>query len=66
MTEEYRRFLALVASADEPLWPPDTIDRAWRLHVTRSADYARFCRQAFGRFLHRQPPADEGARSAAC
>ena len=23
MTEEYRRFLALVASADEPLWPPD-------------------------------------------
>ena len=47
--------LAQVAGAQA--CPSDDVDKAWHLHITRSADYARFCREVFGRFLHHHPAA---------
>lgn len=55
VVREYRRFLVLTQVAGAPACPSDDVDQAWHLHITRTADYARFCTDAFGRFLHHQP-----------
>jgi hypothetical protein len=55
VVREYRRFLALAALARDPVCPSEDVDEAWHLHITRTADYARFCGEHLGRFLHHQP-----------
>ena len=65
VVREYRRFLVLTQVADGQVCPSDDVDQAWHLHITRTADYERFCRDVFGRFLHHRPAAagaDEHAR----
>lgn len=60
MVREYRRFLVLTQVAGQPVCPSDDVDQAWHLHITRTADYERFCREALGQFLHHRP-AEAGA-----
>ena len=55
VVREYRRFLVLTQVAGEPVCPSDDVDRAWHLHITRTADYARWCEQLFDGFLHHVP-----------
>jgi uncharacterized protein (TIGR04222 family) len=55
VVREYRRFLVLTQVAAATVCPSDDVDRAWHLHITRTADYERFCSDVFGRFLHHQP-----------
>lgn len=57
VVREYRRFLVLTQVAGSPVCPSDDVDQAWHLHITRTADYERFCREALGRFLHHHPAA---------
>jgi hypothetical protein len=45
----------LTQVAGTQVCPSDDVDLAWRLHITRTADYERFCRDVFGRFLHHRP-----------
>jgi len=55
VVREYRRFLVLTQVAGTPVCPSDDVDQAWHLHLTRTADYERFCREVLGRFLHHRP-----------
>ncbi len=56
---EYRRFLALVATGDEPLTPSDAVDQAWHLHMVHSRDYWHgLCRDIVGRDIHHTPGGD--------
>ena len=57
VVREYRRFLVLTQVAGVQVCPSDDVDQAWHLHVTRTADYERFCREVFGRFVHHHPAA---------
>ena len=57
VVREYRRFLVLTQVAGVQVCPSDDVDQAWHLHITRTADYERFCREVFGRFLHHHPAA---------
>ena len=50
----------LTQVAGTPVCPSDDVDQAWHLHITRTADYERFCREVPGRFLHHHP-AESGA-----
>ena len=52
---EYRRFLVLTQVAGQPVSPSHDVDEAWHLHLSRTTDYERVCREAFGRFLHHEP-----------
>ena len=45
----------LTQVAGTPVCPSDDVDQAWHLHITRTADYERFCREVFGRFVHHRP-----------
>ncbi|MBW8735539.1 MAG: hypothetical protein JF571_14800, partial [Asticcacaulis sp.] len=45
----------LTQVAGQPVCPSDDVDQAWHLHITRTADYERFCREALGQFLHHRP-----------
>ena len=57
VVREYRRFLVLTQVAGTQVCPSDDVDQAWHLHITRTADYERFCRDVFGHFLHHHPAA---------
>jgi len=68
VADEYRRFLVLTQLSAEPVCPSDEVDQAWHLHITRTADYARFCAALPGGFLHHVPAragADERERHRA-
>lgn len=68
VAQEYRRFLVLTQVSADPVCPSDEVDQAWHLHITRTADYARFCAALPGGFLHHVPArtgADERERHRA-
>ena len=66
---EYRRFLFLAATADEPVTPSDAVDQAWHLHLAYSRSYwIDLCGGIIGRPLHHGPTAggaEEDSRYAA-
>ena len=47
----------LTQVAGSQVCPSDDVDQAWHLHITRTADYQRFCHEVFGRFVHHRPAA---------
>src|SRR3712207_3180742 len=49
------RFLDLCADAAEPLAPSKTVDEAWHEFVLFTREYAAFCEERYGRFLHHDP-----------
>lgn len=49
---EYRKFLYLTQTAGVMVCPSDEVDQAWHLHLTQTQDYARFCKEVLGSFLH--------------
>lgn len=59
VTNEYRRFLYLAATAGFEVTPSRTVDEAWHLHL-RSRHYREvLCRQILGRPLDHRPAAGE-------
>jgi hypothetical protein len=60
-------FLAVSATTDEPLSPSPLVDHGWHEFILHTVDYARFCEQIAGRFLHHVPtdPDDPNATGEA-
>lgn len=48
-------FLATCATTDFPLSPSDNVDIGWHTFVLHTRDYADFCHQVAGRFIHHVP-----------
>ncbi len=65
VVREDRRFLVLAQVAGAPVGPSDHVDRAWRLHLTRSADYERFCVAALGAVVPPSPLPERGGATLA-
>ena len=59
--QDMLRFLTLCDQRDEQgkglpfLAPPEAIDVAWHHFILFTEDYAVFCTQYFGRFIHHRP-----------
>jgi hypothetical protein len=47
--------MALCASTTLPLAPPRIVDQAWHHFILQTQDYARFCDEYCGRYIHHQP-----------
>jgi hypothetical protein len=52
---ELVRFLDACDEAALPLAPSKKVDRAWHEFVLHTRDYAAFCEERYGRFLHHDP-----------
>ncbi|MFH9421234.1 glycine-rich domain-containing protein [Streptomyces sp. NPDC017529] len=48
-------FLASVGGTDIPLVPSDDVDKGLHAFILHTREYARFCEQNSGRFLHHTP-----------
>ena len=56
MVFEYRRFLLLLATSDEPLTPSDQVDQAWHLHLAYTESYWQdLCHGVLQQRLHHGP-----------
>jgi hypothetical protein len=56
VTDEYRKFLLLAATAPDPVTPSRAVDEAWHLHLTYTRSYwDRLCGELLGRPLHHDP-----------
>lgn len=62
---EYRRFIALAATAPHPVTPSDEVDQAWHLHLAYTRSYwDDLCGDLLGRPLHHGPTAGGDAEAA--
>lgn len=58
---EFRRFLALICLGNSGLaMMSGAVDEIWHAFILHTRDYAEFCQQVRGRFIHHQP-ASEGS-----
>jgi hypothetical protein len=65
---ELRRFFKLIALGYESVgMTSETVDEAWHTLILHTAEYANFCDDVFGRFIHHRPmtPEDDGGPAAA-
>lgn len=53
--EEYRRFLFLTLTREEPIVPTTFIDSVWHAHILDTAKYREDCQDVFGFFLDHFP-----------
>jgi hypothetical protein len=53
--DDTKRFLYLCADSNVPMTPPPSIDECWHHFILFTKDYASFCDQHFGVFLHHRP-----------
>lgn len=60
--EDVKRFIALCANTARPIAPPRIIDQGWHQFILLTRDYAKFCDNYCGRYIHHQP-ADPFERS---
>lgn len=56
VVDEYKRFIALAATAPHPVTPSEHIDQAWHLHLAYTDSYwTRMCGQVVGRPINHNP-----------
>lgn len=53
--DEMKKFLYLCATNDGAMAPPEDIDEIWHNFILFTGDYADYCRNKVGIFLHHQP-----------
>lgn len=53
--EDVKRFLALCVSTPQSLAPTKTLDKGWHAFILFTKDYAQFCKDYCGRYVHHQP-----------
>ena len=53
--EDMKRFLYLCAVNEGAMAPPEEIDEIWHNFILFTGDYADFCNETVGFFLHHQP-----------
>jgi hypothetical protein len=66
VTDEYRRFLYLAATAGFEVTPSRTVDEAWHLHLRWRHYEEVLCRQILGRPLDHRPAAGDPADQERC
>lgn len=61
--EDTKLFLFLCAKSRAPLSPNEILDFGWHEFLLFTQDYAAFCKEHFGFFIHHRPhkPGDESA-----
>lgn len=52
---EYKKFMFLCMTAPNGASPSETVDECWHLHLTFTANYAAFCQETAGKFIHHTP-----------
>jgi hypothetical protein len=52
---EMLKFLDVCAHAKRTVSPPARVDGAWHCFILFTRDYAAYCQQRFGRFIHHEP-----------
>lgn len=52
---QYKRFLFMAATMDQPFVPTDDIDEFWHTHILDTQKYTEDCQNVFGYFLHHFP-----------
>ena len=57
--QEVVKFLYLIAYFEKKLTPSEPVDKAWHEFILSTREYARFCEEHFGRFIHHSPGGDE-------
>lgn len=57
VVEEYKKFLYLCQVCDFGCVPSKAIDEAWHMHILRTTNYSKMCKDLFGKFLHHAPTA---------
>ncbi len=50
-----RQFLEVAASVPVSVSPSIPIDAGWHAFILHTKDYAEYCQEQFGRFIHHQP-----------
>lgn len=56
--DELKEFLAEVAVAANRIEPPSKdVDQMWHTFLLFTRDYAEFCKESFGKFIHHSPQA---------
>ncbi|MEK7584385.1 MAG: hypothetical protein AAB490_04000, partial [Patescibacteria group bacterium] len=59
MIEEYRKYMGVViAFPGEAHAMSTAVDPAWHAHIIDTRDYAAFCEEVHGRFIHHQISVD--------
>ena len=53
--EDVKKFIALCAPTSSPLGLSKRIDQAWHMFILITRDYARFCAEYCGRYIHHEP-----------
>ena len=56
-------FLDDSAGSNGPRRPSPLVDRAWHTFILHTRDYAQFCQDRFGRFIHHVPEPGSSAAS---
>ncbi|MFD9161514.1 glycine-rich domain-containing protein [Streptomyces sp. NPDC059558] len=49
------QFLEVASTASKPVSPSRPVDAAWHAFILHTADYANYCQERFGRFIHHKP-----------
>jgi uncharacterized protein (TIGR04222 family) len=52
---EYKKFIFLVLVEPQGASPSQKVDEVWHLHITFTKNYADFCEQIAGNFIHHNP-----------
>ncbi len=53
--EDVKRFVALCATSTQPLGLSKQIDQAWHIFILITKEYAKFCNDYCGRYIHHEP-----------
>jgi len=53
--DEMKKFMYLCATNDAAMAPPEDIDEIWHNFILFTGDYADYCQNKVGFFLHHQP-----------
>jgi hypothetical protein len=52
---EYKKFMFLCMTAPNGASPSPEVDECWHLHLTFTSNYAAFCAETSGKFIHHNP-----------
>lgn len=53
---EYKKFMFLICTNDEPFTPSDQVDQVWHLHLLYTESYwTEFCQETLNRQIHHGP-----------
>lgn len=52
---EYRRFIVLQALANTRLYPSESVEKVWLIHMAHTKNYVEFCKAIGNRVFYHMP-----------